>query len=55
MIFVEEVIFFNKGVILKEFESLLRDIYLELDVRKIRYLDNDIIEIFEDFVFKVKE
>ena len=31
------------------------DTYLELDVRKTRYLDNDIIEILEDFAFKAKE
>ena len=29
--------------------------FLELDVRKTRYLDNDIIEILEDFAFKAKE
>ena len=26
--------------------------FLELDVRKTRYLDNDIIEILDDFSFK---
>lgn len=51
----EEVTFFNKGAILKELDSLPRDTYLELDVRKTRYLDNDIIEILEDFAFKAKE
>ena len=29
--------------------------YLELDVRKTRYLDNDIIEILDDFAIKAKE
>lgn len=51
----EEVTFFNKGAILKELDSLPRDTYLELDVRKTRYLDYDIIEILEDFAFKAKE
>jgi MFS superfamily sulfate permease-like transporter len=51
----EEVTFFNKGAILKELDSLPRDTYLELDVRKTRYLDNDIIEILDDFAFKAKE
>ncbi len=51
----EEVTFFNKGAILKELDSLPRDTYLELDVRKTRYLDHDIIEILEDFAFKAKE
>lgn len=55
MTFAEEVTFFNKGAILKELDSLPKDTYLELDVRKTRYLDNDIIEILEDFAFKAKE
>ena len=55
MTFAEEVTFFNKGAILKELDSLPRDTYLELDVRKTRYLDNDIIEILEDFAYKAKE
>jgi len=55
MTFAEEVTFFNKGAILKELDSLPRDSYLELDLLKTRYLDNDIIEILEDFAFKAKE
>ncbi len=55
MTLAEEVTFFNKGAILKELESLPRDTFLELDVRKTRYLDNDIVEILEDFAFKAKE
>ncbi len=55
MTFAEEVTFFNKGAILKELDRLPEGTYLELDVRKTRYLDNDIIEILEDFAFKAKE
>jgi len=55
MTLAEEVTFFNKGAILKELDSLPIDTYLELDVRKTRYLDNDIIEILEDFAIKAKE
>ncbi|MGB1268779.1 MAG: SulP family inorganic anion transporter [Flavobacteriaceae bacterium] len=55
MTLAEEVTFFNKGAILKELENLSENTYLELDVRKTRYLDNDIIEILEDFAFKAKE
>ena len=55
MTFAEEVTFFNKGAILKELDSLPIDTYLEIDVRKTRYLDNDIIEILDDFAFKAKE
>ncbi len=54
MTLAEEVTFFNKGAILKELDSLPEDSYLELDVRKTRYLDNDIVEILEDFAFKAK-
>ncbi|MEN3323594.1 SulP family inorganic anion transporter [Mariniflexile soesokkakense] len=55
MTLAEEVTFFNKGAILKELDSLPRDTYLELDLIKTRYLDYDIIEILEDFLFKAQE
>tara|TARA_R110000868_G_scaffold29732_4_gene110520 strand:+ start:27490 stop:29040 length:1551 start_codon:yes stop_codon:yes gene_type:complete len=55
MTLAEEVTFFNKGAILKELDSLPRDTYLEIDLIKTRYLDNDIIEILEDFLFKATE
>ncbi len=55
MTLAEEVTFFNKGAILKELDMLPTETYLELDVRKTRYLDNDIVEILEDFAFKAKE
>jgi MFS superfamily sulfate permease-like transporter len=55
MTLAEEVTFFNKGAILKELDSLPENSYLELDVRKTRYLDNDIIEILDDFAFKANE
>ncbi|BDW92223.1 membrane protein [Flagellimonas marinaquae] len=54
MTLAEEVTFFNKGAILKELDSLPENSYLELDVRKTRYLDNDIVEILEDFSSKAK-
>jgi MFS superfamily sulfate permease-like transporter len=52
MTLAEEVTFFNKGAILKELDNLPEDTYLEIDVRKTRYLDNDIIEILDDFALK---
>lgn len=55
MTLAEEVTFFNKGAILKELDRLPENSYLELDVRKTRYLDYDIIEILDDFVLKAKE
>ena len=54
MTFAQEVTFFNKGAILKELDNIPEGTFLELDVRKTRYLDNDIIEILEDFVTKAK-
>jgi MFS superfamily sulfate permease-like transporter len=55
MTLAEEVTFFNKGAILKELDNIPNNSLLELDVRKTRYLDNDIIEILDDFAFKAKE
>ena len=55
MTLAEEVTFFNKGAILKELDNLARESYLELDVTKTRYLDNDIIEILEDFSEKARQ
>lgn len=54
MTLAEEVTFFNKGAILKELDQLPNDTYLELDVRNTRYLDNDIIEILDDFIEKAR-
>lgn len=54
MTLAEEVTFFNKGAILKELDRLPEDSFLELDVRKTRYLDNDIVEILEDFNEKAR-
>ncbi|KOY51580.1 SulP family inorganic anion transporter [Polaribacter dokdonensis] len=55
MTLAEQVTFFNKGAILNELDRLPENTYLELDVRKTIYLDNDIIEILEDFAVKAKE
>jgi MFS superfamily sulfate permease-like transporter len=55
MTLAEEVTFFNKGAILNELDRLPKDTLLEIDVRKTRYLDNDIIEILDDFAVKAKE
>ncbi len=55
MTLAEEVTFFNKGAIIKELDRLPENTSLSLDVRNTRYLDNDIIEILEDFVIKAKE
>ena len=52
MTLAEQVTFFHKGAILKELDNLPENSYLEFDVRKTRYLDNDIIEILDDFSYK---
>ena len=54
MTLAEEVTFFNKGAILRELDNLSENSYLELDVRNTTYLDNDIIEILDDFSFKAE-
>ncbi|WP_417870877.1 SulP family inorganic anion transporter [Winogradskyella sp.] len=55
MTLAEEVTFFNKGAILKELDRLPENSTLELDVTKTKFLDNDIVEILEDFSVKAKE
>lgn len=55
MTFAEEVTFFNKGAIIKELYGLPKETFLELDLTKTRYLDNDVIEILDDFSVKAKE
>ena len=54
MTLAEEVTFFNKAAILKELDKLEEGSYLEFDVTKTRFLDNDIIEILEDFSEKAR-
>ena len=40
---------------MKELDNLPIDTYLEINLIKTRYLDNDIIEILEDFLLKAEE
>ena len=54
MTLAEEVTFFNKGAILKELDEVPENTYLTIDITKTRYLDNDIIEILDDFSTKAK-
>lgn len=51
----EEVTFINKGAILKELNNLEENSFLIMDVSQTRYLDNDIIEILDDFKVKAEE
>jgi len=54
MAFAEEVTYLNKGAIAKELQNLPKDITLELDIRKSRYIDSDIVDILEDFIVQAK-
>ena len=54
MTLAEEVTFINKGAILNELEHISANAKLEIDVRKTRFLDYDIIEILDDFSLKAK-
>ena len=55
MTLAEEVTFINKGAIMKELNNLHKNSFLEIDVRKTKYLDQDIIEILDDFSFRAKD
>jgi MFS superfamily sulfate permease-like transporter len=50
----EEVTFLNKGAIQKALSEIPGDCILELDLRKTKYLDFDVIEILEDFVIQAR-
>jgi MFS superfamily sulfate permease-like transporter len=50
----EEVTFFNKSSIIKELESIPIDSRLIVDVSKSKFIDFDILSIFEDFKDKAK-
>lgn len=50
----EEVTFFNKSSIIKELESIPIDTRLIVDVSKSKFIDFDILSIFEDFKDKAK-
>jgi len=48
--FAEEVTFINKEPVLRELEGLPNRAYLELDVRKTKFLDLDILDVINDFM-----
>lgn len=52
--FAEEVTFINKGPIMKELDSLERNSFLELDFRKTKILDYDILEYLDEFSIKAQ-
>ena len=54
MTLAEEVTFINKGAILHELDLIPESAALELDVTKTQYLDNDVIEILDDFSIKAR-
>lgn len=50
----EEVTFINRGSIVKELDSLPENAFLELDFRKTKILDYDILEYLDEFSVKAK-
>ena len=54
MTFAEEVTFFNKGSILKELDNIPENTLLNLDIENTIYLDDDVLEILDDFWEKAK-
>ena len=50
----EEVTFVNRGSIVKELDALPKNSYLELDFRRTRILDYDILEYLDEFTVKAK-
>ena len=52
--FAEEVTFINKGPIMKELNALEKNSFLELDFRKTKVLDYDILEYLDEFMVKAK-
>lgn len=51
----EEVTFFNKAAIRKELDEIPEGSRLELDLSNTRFLDNDIVEILDDFATKSQQ
>lgn len=52
--FAEEVTFINKGPIIKELDALEKGSFLELDFRKTKVLDYDILEYLDEFSIKAR-
>lgn len=50
----EEVTFVNRGSIVKELDALPQGSFLELDFRKTKILDYDILEYLDEFTVKAK-
>lgn len=49
MVLAEEVTFLNKAAVQKALNEIPEDSAIEIDIRKTKYLDYDVIEILEDF------
>ncbi|MEM1404621.1 MAG: SulP family inorganic anion transporter [Pseudomonadota bacterium] len=55
MTLAEEVTFFNKAAILLELDELEAGSSVVLDVRSTRFLDQDVVEILDDFAEKARQ
>lgn len=54
MVLAEEVTFLNKAAVQQALNDIPEDSAIEIDIRKTKYLDYDIIEILEDFSIHAK-
>lgn len=54
MVLAEEVTFLNKAAVQKALNEIPKDSKLEIDIKKTKYLDYDVIEILEDFGVQAK-
>lgn len=51
----EELAFFNKGAIMNELNNLPENTNLVIDVKNTRVLDNDIVDVLQDFLLESKD
>ncbi|TPV35061.1 SulP family inorganic anion transporter [Paucihalobacter ruber] len=54
MVLAEEVTFLNKAAVQQALNDIPKDSAIEIDIRKTKYLDYDVIEILEDFSIHAK-
>lgn len=54
MVLAEEVTFLNKAAVQQALNDIPEDSAIEIDIRKTKYLDYDVIEILEDFSIHAK-
>ena len=51
----EEVTFLNKGAIFKDLQNIKENTVLTIDITKTKYLDYDLVDVFENFKSNSKD